>query len=66
MTLDTHFEKIFREIVLARITALSEQLANPTAVPHHANYMFRVGQITALRDMVPDLLAETTEIINKR
>ena len=66
MTLDTLFEQEFKKLVAARLETLHSDLAHLSAVPSYENYAFRVGVITALREMVPDMLEETTTIINQR
>ena len=66
MTLDTVFEQEFKKIVEARLGTLHSDLAHFQAVPDYNAFAFRVGMITALRDLIPDMLVETNDIISKR
>lgn len=66
MTIDTLFEQEFTKLLDALLRTKLAGLAHAQAVTNYAEFTFRVGVITALRDMVPDLIAETNTKINER
>jgi len=66
MTLDTLFEIEFRKAADKRVEFLRDELLNINAITDYGKYMHLVGRIGALRDIVPDLCDETSELISKR
>ena len=66
MVYDDLLETKFYAVVAERVTLLTEQLANITAIPDYATYCLRAGEIAALRDLVPELFEAAREQANKR
>ena len=64
MTYDSRFEAELAKLATERVAHLVGCLINRSAVPDIASYNFLVGQIEALRVILPEICTEANQSIN--